>query len=163
MRIVQRYLNFIVDEEMASHERFAESQGITLEELETQRMGPTKYAYAQHEFASANRGELPEILTAIMPCLVGWQILSKRILKNFSVTPDNPYKWWFDTYGRDAGLDGHVEALLSLVDSMAESLPESRLADLRQIFLTSEHYETVAWSAYYSMEEWTMPESEASR
>ena len=163
MRIVQRYLNFIVDEEMASHERFAESQGITLEELETQRMGPTKYAYAQHEFASANRGELPEILTAIMPCLVGWQILSKRILNNFSVAPDNPYKWWFDTYGRDAGLDGHVEALLSLVDSMAEALPESRLAELRQIFLTSEHYETVAWSAYYSMEEWTMPDSEASR
>ena len=28
MRTIQRYLNYIVDEEMASHERFAESCGI---------------------------------------------------------------------------------------------------------------------------------------
>jgi len=159
MRIVQRYLNFIVDEEMASHERFAKSQGITLQELEHQRMGPTKYAYAQHEFASASRGELPEILTAIMPCLVGWQILSKRILRDKAIHPDNPYKWWFDTYGSDAGLDDHVEALLGLVDTLTDELPEHRRNGLRQIFLTSEHYETVAWSAYYSMEEWEMPNS----
>jgi thiaminase/transcriptional activator TenA len=159
MRTVQRYLNYIVDEEMASHERFAASQGITLKELESQRMGPTKYAYAQHEFASANRGELSEILTAIMPCLVGWQILSKRILKDHSISVGNPYKWWFDTYGSDAGLDGHVNALLELVDSMVVDLPEDRKSGLRQIFLTSEYYETVAWSAYYSMEEWETPES----
>lgn len=158
MRIVQRYLNYIVDEEMASHERFAASQGISLSELENQKMGPTKYAYAQHEFASASRGELPEILTAITPCLVGWQILSKRILKDHAIAEDNPYKWWFDTYGSDAGLDGHVVALLGLIDSMAAEVSEARRARLTEIFLTSEYYETVAWSAYYSMEEWTMPD-----
>ena len=94
-----------------------------------------------------------------MPCLVGWQILSKRILKDHSISVGNPYKWWFDTYGSDAGLDGHVNALLELVDSMVVDLPEDRKSGLRQIFLTSEYYETVAWSAYYSMEEWETPES----
>jgi thiaminase/transcriptional activator TenA len=157
MRTVQRYLNYIVDEEMASHERFAASQGITIDELVHQRMGPTKYAYAQHEFASANRGELPEILTVIMPCLVGWQILSKRVLETHEIGPDNPYKWWFDTYGGDQGLDGHVVALLSLVDSMVEGMPAERRDRLVETFMTSEYYETVAWDAYYSMEEWSAP------
>ena len=76
MRTIQGYLNYILDEELTSHERFAAGAGITVRELETQRMGPTKYAYAQHEFASASRGDLAEILTAIAPCLVGWVILS---------------------------------------------------------------------------------------
>ncbi len=162
MSIVQRYLNYIVDEEMASHERFAATHGISRADLENQRMGPTKYAYAQHEFATANRGELPEILTAIMPCLVGWVILSKRILKDHAIAADNPYKWWFDTYGSDAGLDGHILALLGLVDEMAAAMPEERRARLIEIFLTSEYYETVAWGAYYSMEEWAMPDHRSS-
>jgi thiaminase (transcriptional activator TenA) len=157
MRTVQSYLNYIVDEEMMSHERFATSQGITRAELEAQKMGPTKYAYAQHEFASASRGELPEILTAIMPCLVGWQILSKRILVDHTIAEDNPYKWWFDTYGSDAGLDNHVMALLALVDQLAAELPKDRQSRLIDIFMKSEYYETIAWNAYYSMEEWSVP------
>lgn len=155
MRTVQSYLNYILSEEMASHERFAVSEGISVKELESQRMGPTKYAYAQHEFASASKGELAEILTAIMPCLVGWQILSKRILQDHAIAADNPYKWWFDTYGSDAGLDNHVVALLGILDSLVEGVTKERRDRLEEIFLTSEYFETVAWAAYYSMEEWS--------
>ena len=154
MRTIQRYLNYIVDEEMASHERFAESCGISLRELETQKMGPTKYAYSQHEFASASKGELPEILTAIMPCLVGWQILSKRILQREQIAADNPYRWWFDTYGSDLGLDNHVNALLSLLNKLVQGFTSERRDQLTEIFRKSEYFETVAWSAYYDMEEW---------
>jgi len=157
MRIVQRYLNYIVDEEMASHERFAASCGITVAELEAQRMGPTKHSYAQHEYASAAKGELAEILTAIMPCLVGWQILSKRILQDHIIAEDNPYAWWFQTYGSDAGLDGHVVALLDLLDELAAAATPERRENLKTIFLTSEYFETVAWKAYYDMEPWPTP------
>ncbi|MBU6279468.1 MAG: thiaminase II [Actinomycetales bacterium] len=163
MRTVQRYLNYIVDEEMESHGRFAASVGITQAELEAQRMGPTKHSYAQHEFASASKGELAEILTAITPCLVGWQILSKRILKDHQISDDNPYAWWFRTYGSDAGLDGHVVALLELLDRLVEGCSPARRENLERIFLTSEYFETVAWKAYYTMEQWPTPaEIEAS-
>jgi thiaminase len=50
-----------------------------------------------------------------------------------------------------------VLALLALVDSMVEGLPQARRERLTEIFLTSEYYETVAWSAYYDMEEWVSP------
>lgn len=161
MKTIQNYLNYILAEEMASHERFAASEGITLKDLESQRMGPTKYAYSQHEYASASKGELAEILTAIMPCLVGWQILSKRILQDHAIAADNPYKWWFDTYGSDAGLDNHVVALLDILDSLVAGLSSERRDRLEDIFLTSEYFETVAWGAYYSMEEW--PELTAAK
>lgn len=162
MRTIQGYLNYILDEELTSHERFAAGAGITVRELETQRMGPTKYAYAQHEFASASRGDLAEILTAIAPCLVGWVILSKRILSEHTIAEGNPYKWWFDLYGNDVGLDNHVTALLAIIDELAAAMPQERRDRLEEIFLTSEYFETVAWQAYYAMEEWPDADEAAS-
>jgi thiaminase len=38
-----------------------------------------KYAYTRHEFTNAYSGNLFELIAGLFPCIVGWQILSKRL------------------------------------------------------------------------------------
>ena len=117
-------------------------------------MGPIKYAYSQHEYASASQGDLADILAVLAPCMFGWQILSKRILESHVIEDLNPYRWWFETYGADDALDGHVTSLLELLDELAEKVSPDRREQLRTHFLRSEYFETIAWDAYFTMESW---------
>jgi len=154
MFVVGGYLDYILKGEMASHEAFAATFGISRTELQAQVMGPVKYAYAQHEYATASQGDLADIISVLAPCMFGWQILSKRILEAHTIDDSNPYKWWFDTYGADDALDGHVRSLLDLLDDLAKELTTSRQLELKTQFLRSEYFETIAWSAYFTMETW---------
>ncbi|MDE1046964.1 MAG: hypothetical protein OR995_05885 [Candidatus Nanopelagicales bacterium] len=86
--------------------------------------------------------------------MFGWQILSKRILESHVIEDLNPYRWWFETYGADDALDGHVTSLLELLDELAEKVSPDRREQLRTHFLRSEYFETKAWDAYFTMESW---------
>ncbi len=154
MSLVSSYLDYILHGEMASHEAFAKRCGISRAELESQIMGPVKYAYSQHEYASASQGDLADILAVLAPCMFGWQILSKRILESHVIEDLNPYRWWFETYGADDALDGHVTSLLELLNELAEKVSPERREQLRTHFLRSEYFETIAWDAYFTMESW---------
>jgi thiaminase len=46
---------------------------------------------------------------------------------------------------------------LELLDRLVDGCSPSRRENLERIFLTSEYFETVAWKAYYDMEQWPTP------
>lgn len=154
MKIMQSYLAWILDEEMAFHEKYAESQGISKEELSQQQMGPIKYSYTRHELANAYSGGLVELIAGLMPCIIGWQILARALVKDKVINPENPYKSWLDMYSSDAALDDHTQKILGLFNRLAEDCSPKRLRKIENIFLTSERFETLCWDAYYNEEQW---------
>lgn len=154
MRIMQDYLDWIIDEEMALHEAYAEKNGISKEELANFQMGPIKYAYTRHELSAAYSGTLEELISGIMPCLVGYQEVSKLLVKEYPIQDDNPYRDWLSMYSSDVLLDDHTQRILNLFDRLTEKSTEEQKARMRTYFKLSEFYETMCWDAYYEMETW---------
>jgi thiaminase (transcriptional activator TenA) len=154
MRIMQDYLDWIIDEELALHESYAEKNGISKEELAHFQMGPIKYAYTRHELSTAHSGTLEELISGIMPCLVGYQIVSKALVKQYPIQDDNPYRNWLSMYSADTLLDDHTQKILNLFDKLTENSTEQQKARMYNNFITSELYETMCWDAYYDMETW---------
>lgn len=154
MSLVSSYLEYIRSDEMASHEALAMRCGISRDELESQVIGPVKYAYLQHEYLSASKGDLADILAVLTPYMYGCQILWKRILKKHVIEDSNPYLSGFETYGADDALDGHVTSLLGLLNDLAEKATPERREPLRAHFLRSEYFETIAWDAYFNIVSW---------
>ena len=154
MRVMQSYLAWILDVEMASHEEYAKQHGITKEELASQRMGLIKYAYTRHELANAYSGGLVELIAGLTPCIVGWQILAKSLVKGREISPTNPYKDWLDMYSSDVNLGDHTKKILDLLDRLALECSHARLTRIEKIFMISEQFETICWDAYYNEETW---------
>jgi len=154
MRIMQEYLDWIIDEEMALHEAYAAKQGISREELAGQKMGPVKYAYTRHELASAYSGTLGELIAGILACIVGYQKVCRTLVKQKPIDPNNPYRDWLAMYSSDEELDSHTQKILGLFDRLAAESSESQLERMEDNFMTGVRYETMCWDAYYEKEEW---------
>ena len=155
MRVMQEYLHWIVNEEMGMQESYAAEHGITKHDLESAQMGPIKYAYTRHELASAYSGTMGELLAGIMACIVGYQIVCRKLLSSIeTIDPENPYRDWFSMYSSDVDLDTHTKKVIDIFDRMASEGSANVRASMEEKFMTGVRYETMCWDAYFEMEEW---------
>ncbi len=154
MKIMQNYLDWIINEEMALHESYAADNGISKEELELQRMGPTKYAYTRHELSSAYSGSMGELIAGILACIVGYQIVCNKLVKDSKIDSTNPYKDWLKMYVSDDDLDFHTKNIIGMFDRIASESSISVRDSMDEKFMSGVRYETMCWDAYYEMEEW---------
>ena len=154
MRVMQEYLHWIINDEMALHESYAAENGITKLELESQQMGPIKYAYTRHELSSAYSGSMGELIAGILACIVGYQVVCRKLVSSAEIKSDNPYKDWLSMYSSDAELDTHTQKILEIFDRLASEGSVNLRVSMEAKFMAGVRYETMCWDAYFDMEEW---------
>ena len=154
MRVMQEYLHWIVNDEMALHEAYAAEHGITKHELESQQMGPVKYAYTRHELSSAYSGTMGELIAGILACIVGYQIVCRKLVSSETIDPENPYRDWLSMYSSDVDLDTHTKKIIRIFDRLASEGSANMRASMEEKFMAGIKYETMCWDAYFEMEEW---------
>ena len=154
MRVMQEYLHWIVNEEMALHENYAAEHGITKHDLESQQMGPIKYAYTRHELSSAHSGTMGELIAGILACIVGYQIVCRKLVSSETIDPENPYQDWLSMYSSDADLDTHTKKIIDIFDRLDSEGSAKLRASMKEKFMKGITYETMCWDAYFEMEEW---------
>ena len=117
-------------------------------------MGPIKYSYTRHENNCANAGDLGILISGILACIVGWQVVSKILLGGETVSDNNKYKGWLTMYSEDKILQEHTNKILKIFNSYAANGNEEYRDILKKNFLLGVKYETMCWDAYYNMEVW---------
>ena len=154
MKIMNDYLNWILNEEMMIHIEHAKKIGISETELFNCEMGPIKYSYTRHENNCANAGDLGILLSGILACIVGWPIVANILLEGQEISDDNKYKDWLNMYAEDKVLQEHTDKILRIFNSYASNGNREYRNILKKNFFTGVKYETMCWDAYYKMEEW---------
>ncbi|HEX4834968.1 MAG TPA: thiaminase II [bacterium] len=147
-------LNLTLNVEMDLHRRSCWSAGISPESLEETRPAPTTVAYTSYLRLTAETGDLPAIVAAILPCAHGyWEIASA--LRRIGGLPERQplYADWIRMYTSDE-YEAMARWAAGLVDQVGADLPPSREEALRDMFLLSTRYEYLFWEMAWTMEEW---------
>ncbi|HAJ06296.1 MAG TPA: thiaminase II [Chloroflexi bacterium] len=142
-----------VQNEMLDHEKHAKALGLTREDLLSFPMGPLKYSYTRHQLSTAYHGSLADTQASILACQWGYGEAVKRLIDQYGLKDNNPYKEWFAFHSDPKHREGFKKAL-DLLNRHAEISTDSQKTQIENIFMISVKHETMLWDEYYNMSEW---------
>jgi len=139
--------NALISEEMQLHIGICEAAGIPREELLATKERAENLAYTRFVLETGFSGDLIDLLTALLPCVMGYGEIGLRLRQNATA---DCYKEWIETY---AGVDYQNVAISvgALVDGAfarrlgLEFEKTPRFASLCRRFLIATQLETEFW------------------
>jgi thiaminase/transcriptional activator TenA len=137
--------------ERSLHEAYFAAWGLSAEEVAGTVPTPTTLAYTSYLLRVAGTRPFEEILGALLPCYwIYWEV-GKRLVATGS--PNPVYQRWIDAYASEQFASA-VGRVLDATNRSRADLPASRLALIRQQYLTASRYEWMFWDAAYKRESW---------
>jgi thiaminase/transcriptional activator TenA len=92
----------LIDGEMQLHIETCKAVGISQSALEATREEPENLAYTRFVVDAGQRGDLLDLLAALIPCALGYGEIGARLMTTTEGKRDgHPYKDWIETYGSD--------------------------------------------------------------
>lgn len=140
----------VLEEEMSLHRSYAAEWGISVQELERERMTQTTRGYSDFLLRTAALGDFAELAAALLPCIWGYSELGQRLAREQRETA-NRYKAWIDAYASD-DFGELASWCRELVDELAAGAPEPARERMRAAFLTSSSYELAFWEMAWRLE-----------
>ncbi|MCA1644927.1 MAG: thiaminase II [Chloroflexi bacterium] len=141
--------------EKALHFTYAQTFGLSVEQMRQTPMAPTNYAYTRHLLSIAQSQSLAALITAVLPC--AW--IYSEVGQHFTTllggppSPTHPYCAWIGTYSTSefAEVGAWLRARL---EELTVDASEPELQTLEDIFLTSSRYEYMFWDMAWRREQW---------
>jgi thiaminase/transcriptional activator TenA len=141
--------------EMDLHREYCQRLGIALDELERTAHAPITHAYTRHLLTAAYSGSIAGILSAILPCQLGYAEIAAALVRDYRDWTSSPYADWIRTYSSPEFVAG-AEQLRALLDELTADWPQASLAPLEQLFITSSRYEYLFWEMSYAKADWPL-------
>lgn len=141
-----------VDTEMSLHRAYAAEFGISVEELERERIAPTTRAYTDFLLRLATTGDFAELAAALLPCMWAFSEIGQGLARQPHPS-DARYAKWIAMYSSPEFAE-LAQWCRDLVDRLAAGLPERDLQKMETAFLTSSRYEWLFWEMAWKMETW---------
>lgn len=137
--------------ERSLHEAYFASWGLSTEAVMQTSPTPTTTAYTSYLLRVAGTATFEELIGAILPCYwIYWEV-GKQLVQQGS--PHAVYQRWIDAYASEQFANA-VQRVLDAADRSTADLPEGRLAQIRQHYVTASRYEWMFWDAAYRLEDW---------
>ncbi|MDE6189692.1 MAG: hypothetical protein K2G37_05355 [Clostridia bacterium] len=83
MQVFYSILGFVNDSENATRLKYLQDNGMTDDDVEKIQRKPACKAYTQFLLDTAKDEEIPEILMAVMPCMLGYYYVFKSVLDRY--------------------------------------------------------------------------------
>lgn len=142
----------LIDGEMQMHIKTCAGEGISQAELEATREEAENLAYTRFVMDAGLGGDLLDLLTALVPCAMGYAEIGARLASaNSGKLDTHPYGDWIKTYA-----DPEYQSLCSMIGEVYEKVaartigpdPKSspRWASLLNTYETASRLETAFWS-----------------
>ncbi len=142
----------LIDGEMQLHIETCEAAGISKASLAATREEPENLAYTRFVMDAGQRGDLLELLAALIPCALGYGEIGLRLMAATEGNREShPYKDWIETYGGE-DYQGFALAAASRFQLVAERTlgPDFKTSPRWQAvsttFTTACRLETAFWS-----------------
>jgi thiaminase/transcriptional activator TenA len=152
MRVLGSLMHETMHVEMDLHRDYCQRLGISAMELERTTPAPQTHAYTRHLLNVAWSGTLPEILSAILPCQLGYAEIGKE-LAGVEGWEESRYAEWIRTYSSPEFVDG-AERLRAMLDEMTAGAQPVVLAPMREHFMLSTRHEYLFWEMAWKQATW---------
>ena len=145
-------LDLTLNTEMELHRTYAARFDITASELEEQDLWPTTRAYTDFLVRCAADGDMPTLLSALLPCAWGYHYVGTALAQE-GRPPDQRYADWIDQYASQEFGDA-AQWLREELDREASAVDTRQRHRLKETFLTSSRYEWMFWEMCWNGESW---------
>ncbi|MBO8162658.1 MAG: thiaminase II [Brevibacillus sp.] len=142
-----------LNQEMALHRGYADRLGISQDELESTEPSFVLLAYTSYMLKVAWQGSLPELISALLPCMWSYAEIGKRLATKPGALEHPLYGEWVSMYS-SAEFGELAEWLIQLLDRLTEGMDEQELARLEEHFLNTSRMEYQFWDMAYRKERW---------
>ena len=153
MGLFARLLNDTLKIEMQLHRDYCSRLNIPESALEQAVPAPITHGYTRHLLATAYSGSIREIVSAILPCQLGYVEIAAALAREGRGGGNSFYAEWINTYTSSEFVEG-AEKLAKLLDRLANGLPAVDTNHLTNLFMTSSRYEYLFWEMSWSRTGW---------
>lgn len=142
-----------MEDETEVHIQYLLDFGIRPEQAEKSAMLIDNINYTSYMQAIALRGDLKDILAAVMPCAWSYNYIGLALKEKVQRPEENFYMPWIDSYASDSYTQ-FTEAWIQYTEETCQALSQEEYERFKEIFIASSLYEMKFWDmAYADLEE----------
>ena len=134
MQVFYSVLGYVNDGENATRLRYLSEAGLTDDDVDTMEKKPACAAYTDFLLRVAREEDVPEIVMAVMPCMVGYRFVFEELLRRCPAVLEGPYA----PLVRDYTAPEYAAACAEWTDftnALCAHLPAERRAHLIDLFV----------------------------
>ena len=151
MRTFAANVDAILGGEMKVHRAYMARLGITEEQVFAVRPALSNLSYTHYMLAAAAAGTLAEIVAAILACSWSYAEIGARLAAIPGAAEHPFYGEWVQSYAGEEYQQTN-DALVKLMDQLAEGCTEAEYRRLEEIFVTCSRYELGFWDMAWNLE-----------
>lgn len=150
MRTFAANVDIILGGEMKIHRAYMERLGITEERVFAVKPALDNLSYTNYMLSVANTGGPMEIIAAILACSWSYAEIGQALAAIPGAAEHPFYGEWIQGYSSEEYAATN-QALIALMDSLAENATEEQIAYLTEIFVNCSRYELGFWDMCWEM------------
>lgn len=144
IQILYNILSFVTDGESVVRLNYLKQFGITDDDIECMQATQINKNYTDYMLHIAETKDIPEILMAVLPCMIGYCYVFTEVVKNFADIKNSPYYALISDYANDEYIKS-CEFWAHYADKKCEQLPAVRKTELKNIFRQASLHELYFW------------------
>ena len=144
MQVFYTVLGFVNDSENATRLQDLKDNGMTDADVETVAKKPACAAYTRFLIETAEKEDVPEILMAVMPCMLGYYYVFKAVLDKYPGVAQTYYAPLVADYTSSYYKDC-CDYWTAYCNEVCENLDEKRKRRLSDIFREASRHELYFW------------------
>ena len=144
MQVFYSVLGYVNDGENATRLRYLSEAGLTDDDVDTMEKKPACAAYTDFLLRVAREEDVPEIVMAVMPCMVGYRFVFEELLRRCPAVLEGPYA----PLVRDYTAPEYAAACAEWTDftnALCAPLPAERRAHLIDLVVQASAHELYFW------------------
>jgi thiaminase/transcriptional activator TenA len=144
MQTFYSVLGYVNDSENATRLAYLAEAGMTDDDVETVEKKPACAAYTDFLLQVAQEEDVPEILMAVLPCMLGYRYVFEELVRRFPAVLEGAYA----PLVRDYTAPGYAAACdewTAFGNALCASLPAERRAHLIDRFVQASAHELYFW------------------
>lgn len=144
MQVFYSVLGYVNDGENATRLRYLSEADLTDDDVDTMEKKPACAAYTDFLLRVAREEDVPEIVMAVMPCMVGYRFVFEELLRRCPAVLEGPYA----PLVRDYTAPEYAAACAEWTDftnALCAPLPAERRAHLIDLFVQASAHELYFW------------------
>ncbi|EPY53716.1 TENA/THI family protein [Schizosaccharomyces cryophilus OY26] len=139
---------FHVLNEKEFHISFCRSYGISLDDLKSSEETPACTAYSRFVLDTGSQQDLAALEFAQAPCLIGYHLVARRLMKEPFRNVSGPYQRWIDNYYCEDYISAVCRGCRQLEEIVLTLSPE-RIQELIEVFIRATKFEILFWETPY--------------
>ena len=152
MRYFYQSIRVVMEEESCTRSKYLEGFSISEEELDALAPAKANQAYIDFMMDKAEHGQLPEVLMAVLPCMLSYCYIGTEMVRALGgLREDHPFYSWILDYANEDYVR-RCREWEEFADRSCRGASPKRQQGLMDIFRQASLHEQAFWDMSYNME-----------